>query len=147
MPANPSASSQNLAHQRKFLPKPSNSTQHARAPVESWMRAWRGEVHTGHLKWWGVRGRRRIVLVEVALEAAGPLGVGSWGGEAGEELGDGARRCRPVHLPQRVHQIFSRHRAPVHRRRRRRRRRSCLRPRRRLWGGDAQTLARRRRRF
>jgi len=35
----------------------------------------------------------RIVLVEVALETAGPLGVGSGSGEAGEEFGDGARRC------------------------------------------------------
>lgn len=57
------------------------------------------------------------VVVEVALEAAGPLGVGAGDGEAGEELRDGARRRGPVHLPQRGHQVLRRHRAPVHRRR------------------------------
>jgi hypothetical protein len=44
------------------------------------------------------QGRRRTVLVKVALEAAGPLGVGAGNGEAGEELRDGPRRRGPVHL-------------------------------------------------
>jgi hypothetical protein len=63
------------------------------------------------------QGRRRIVLVEVALEAADPLGVGAGDGEAGEELRDGPRRRGPIHLPQRVHQVLRRYRAPVHLRR------------------------------
>lgn len=39
-----------------------------------------------------------IVLVEIAFEAAIPLGIGSRDREAGEELGQGPRRRCPVHL-------------------------------------------------
>lgn len=60
-----------------------------------------------------MRGGGRV-LVEIALEAAAPLGVRSGEGESGEELGEGAGRGRPVDLPERVHQILRRHRAPIH---------------------------------
>lgn len=61
-----------------------------------------------------IGGGGKIVLVEVALEAAVPFGVGSREGEPGEEFGDGAGRGRPVHFAQGFHQILRRHVSPIH---------------------------------
>lgn len=56
----------------------------------------------------------RIVLVDIAFEAAIPFGVGSGEGESGEEFGEGTRRRRPVDLAEGVDQILRRHVAPIH---------------------------------
>jgi hypothetical protein len=58
--------------------------------------------------------QKEIVLVEIAFEAAIPLGVRSGDGEPGEEFGERARRRRPVDLAQGVNQILRCHVAPIH---------------------------------
>lgn len=59
-------------------------------------------------------GRSENLLVQVTLQAAAPFRVGSGDGEPGEELGDGTRRGRPLHLPQCVHQVLCRYTPPIH---------------------------------
>ena len=61
-----------------------------------------------------VNSRKRIVLVEIALEATAPFGVRSGDGEPGEEFGERARRRGPFHLAEGFNQIFCGHVAPIH---------------------------------
>lgn len=58
--------------------------------------------------------KTRIVLVEIAFEAAVPFGRGSGDGEPGEEFRERTRRRRPVHFAESVDQILSRYVAPIH---------------------------------
>lgn len=61
----------------------------------------------------GVR-QQKILLVEVAFDAAVPFGLGSGNRESGEEFGDGARGQGPVDLSERLYQIIRRHVPPIH---------------------------------
>lgn len=58
--------------------------------------------------------RNRILLVEIAFEAAIPFGVRSGDGESGEKFGERARWRGPVDLAEGVHEVLRCYVAPIH---------------------------------